>query len=100
MTQTPTRPTARRRPTMVDVARRAGVSLKTVSRVINDAPCGAGADRPGARLRRRAGLPPHRLARTLRSRQLNATVGLLIEEIANPFYSDRRPCHRRCRAGE
>ena len=35
---TPRRGTERQRPTMVDVARRAGVSLKTVSRVVNNAP--------------------------------------------------------------
>lgn len=73
---------------MVDVARHAGVSLKTVSRVINKAPhvqqslvdrVLTSADELGFRR--------NRLASTLRSGQLTATVGLLIEEIANPFYA-------------
>ncbi|WP_442934922.1 LacI family DNA-binding transcriptional regulator [Micromonospora sp. CPCC 205558] len=87
MTQTPTRPTARRRPTMVDVARRADVSLKTVSRVVNDEPVGQ--ELVGRVLAAIAELGFRRndIARNLRSRQLNATVGLLIEEIANPFYA-------------
>ncbi len=77
-----------RRPTMVDVARHAGVSLKTVSRVINNAPhvqqalvdrVLSSADELGFRR--------NRLASTLRSGQLTATIGLLIEEIANPFYA-------------
>jgi LacI family transcriptional regulator len=73
---------------MVDVARHAGVSLKTVSRVINKAPhvqqalvdrVLTSADELGFRR--------NRLASTLRSGQLTATIGLLIEEIANPFYA-------------
>ncbi|MEU8185338.1 LacI family DNA-binding transcriptional regulator [Micromonospora sp. NPDC049044] len=87
MTQTPARPTTRRRPTMVDVARHAGVSLKTVSRVVNDEPVGQ--ELVGRVLAAIAELGFRRndIARNLRSRQLNATVGLLIEEIANPFYA-------------
>jgi LacI family transcriptional regulator len=82
------RETPSRRPTMVDVARRAGVSLKTVSRVINNAPhvqqklvdrVLSSADELGFRR--------NRLASTLRSGQLTSTIGLLIEEIANPFYA-------------
>jgi LacI family transcriptional regulator len=73
---------------MVDVAQHAGVSLKTVSRVINQAPhvqqalvdrVMTSADELGFRR--------NRLASTLRSGQLTATIGLLIEEIANPFYA-------------
>ncbi|MEH1168728.1 LacI family DNA-binding transcriptional regulator [Micromonospora sp. CPCC 205539] len=72
---------------MVDVARLAGVSLKTVSRVVNDEPVGQ--DLVGRVLAAIAELGFRRndIARNLRSRQLNATVGLLIEEIANPFYA-------------
>jgi LacI family transcriptional regulator len=73
---------------MVDVARVAGVSLKTVSRVINEAPhvqphmvdrvLGA-AEQLGYR---RNGI-----AHTLRSGRTTATIGLVIEDMANPFYS-------------
>ncbi|MBQ1012862.1 LacI family DNA-binding transcriptional regulator, partial [Micromonospora sp. M51] len=72
---------------MVDVARRADVSLKTVSRVVNDEPVGQ--ELVGRVLAAIAELGFRRndIARNLRSRQLNATVGLLIEEIANPFYA-------------
>ncbi len=73
---------------MVDVARHAGVSLKTVSRVINDAPHVQQAliDKVQASAAE-LGFRPNRLASTLRSGQSTATIGLLIEEIANPFYS-------------
>jgi LacI family transcriptional regulator len=73
---------------MVDVAQRAGVSLKTVSRVVNNEPAVAPelVDRVLAaiaelRFRR------NDIARNLRSTRANATIGLLIEEIANPFYA-------------
>ena len=87
MTQTPTRPTVRRRPTMVDVARRADVSLKTVSRVVNDEPVGQELVNRVLAAIAELGFRRNDIARNLRSRQLNATVGLLIEEIANPFYA-------------
>jgi LacI family transcriptional regulator len=73
---------------MVDVARRAGVSVKTVSRVVNGAPNVAAdlADRVLAAVAE-LGFRRNGLASTLRSGQATATVGLIIEEIANPFYS-------------
>ncbi|MGH2662677.1 MAG: LacI family DNA-binding transcriptional regulator [Actinomycetota bacterium] len=73
---------------MVDVARAAGVSLKTVSRVVNDEP-GVGAER-AARVREviaALGYRPNDLARSLRRRQRAATAGLVIEDVRNPFYS-------------
>jgi LacI family transcriptional regulator len=77
-----------RRPTMVDVARHAGVSIKTVSRVINNEP------NVQQQLVERVlasvaelGFRRNHLARTLRSGQSTATVGLIIEDLANPFYS-------------
>lgn len=73
---------------MVDVAQRAGVSLKTVSRVINNSPH-VQQDLVDRVLESVAALGFRRNhnASTLRSGQPTATIGLLIEEIANPFYS-------------
>src|SRR5690242_7464799 len=83
-----TRQAAPRRPTMVDVAKRAGVSLKTVSRVVNNEPAVA-QELVGRVMAAIAELGFRRndIARNLRSPSVNATVGLLIEEIANPFYA-------------
>ncbi len=73
---------------MVDVARHAGVSLKTVSRVVNNEPAVAAplVDRVLAAIAE-LGFRRNDIARNLRSGQVSATVGLLIEEIANPFYA-------------
>src|SRR5215468_1368451 len=77
-----------RRPTMVDVAKHAGVSLKTVSRVVNNEPVVGRelVDRVLAAISE-LGFRRNDIARNLRSPRVNATVGLLIEEIANPFYA-------------
>jgi LacI family transcriptional regulator, galactose operon repressor len=82
------RPAAARRPTMVDVARLAGVSVKTVSRVVNNAPHVQQdlVDRVLAAVGE-LGFRRNGLAGTLRSGRTTATIGLIIEEIANPFYS-------------
>ena len=76
------------RPTMRDVAVQAGVSLKTVSRVINEeAGVAPGtADRVGAAIAA-LGFQRNDLARTLRQGRSSATLGLVIEDVANPFYS-------------
>jgi LacI family transcriptional regulator len=76
------------RATMVDVARAAGVSLKTVSRVINREP----GVRPGTVekvLAASAALRYERndLAASLRHGARSFTLGLVIEDVANPFYS-------------
>jgi len=73
---------------MEDVARAAAVSLKTVSRVVNGEPrvTPATADRV-----RRAivelGFRRNDMARALRRGQVSKTLGLVIEDVANPFYS-------------
>jgi LacI family transcriptional regulator len=78
----------RPRPTMRDVAERAGVSLKTVSRVINDEAGVAQhtADRVGEAIAE-LGFQRNDLARSLRQGRSSATIGLVIEDIGNPFYS-------------
>jgi LacI family transcriptional regulator len=73
---------------MRDVAERAGVSLKTVSRVIN-AEAGvatATAERVGAAIAA-LGFQRNDLARSLRHGLSSSTLGLVIEDVANPFYS-------------
>lgn len=73
---------------MADVAREAEVSLKTVSRVVN----GVSTVDPemAARVRAavvRLGFRRNSMARDLRTRSTSATIGLLIEDLANPFYA-------------
>jgi LacI family transcriptional regulator len=76
------------RPTMRDVASRAGVSLKTVSRVINGEPgvAVATAARVGDAIDE-LGFQRNDLARSLRQGVSSSTLGLVIEDVANPFYS-------------
>src|SRR5215213_6179240 len=76
------------KPTMRDVAHTAGVSLKTVSRVIN-AEAGV-APTTAARVAEAIdvlGFERNDLARTLRQGGSSATLGLVIEDLANPFYA-------------
>ncbi|MBD0738106.1 LacI family transcriptional regulator [Streptomyces sp. CBMA29] len=73
---------------MTDVAREADVSLKTVSRVVN----GVSTVDPEMAERVRAavvrlGFRRNNMARDLRTQSTSATVGLLIEDLANPFYA-------------
>jgi LacI family transcriptional regulator len=75
------------RPTIRDVAAAAGVSFKTVSRVVN----GEAGVRPETAARVRTaidelGFSPNELASGLRHRRAGA-LGLVIEDVGNPFYS-------------
>ncbi|MGW8351558.1 LacI family DNA-binding transcriptional regulator [Streptomyces wedmorensis] len=74
------------RPTMKDVAARAGVGLKTVSRVVNGEP---GVTPDTERRVREAieilGFRRNDSARVLRKGR-TATVGLVLEDLADPFY--------------
>jgi LacI family transcriptional regulator len=76
------------RPTMRHVADKAGVSLKTVSRVINEEPGVASgtADRVNAAVAL-LGFRRNDLARSLKKGTTSSTLGLVIEDVANPFYS-------------
>ena len=76
------------RPTMTDVAVAAGVSLKTVSRVVNAEPGVA----PETSVRvheaiERLGFRRNYVARALRRGQHFRMLGLVIGDVANPFYS-------------
>ena len=73
---------------MVDVARAAEVSLKTVSRVFNNEP--GVTPQTADRVRHAIALLDFRrndMARGLRQGSTSRTLGLLIEDVANPFYS-------------
>lgn len=75
------------RPTMADVARHAGVALKTVSRVVNDEPGVSPA--MAARVTSAInvlGFRRNESAANLR-RGRTATLGLVVEDIADPFYA-------------
>jgi LacI family transcriptional regulator len=73
---------------MRDVAETAGVSLKTVSRVINAEPgvAAATAERVTAAIGA-LGFQRNDLARSLRQGLSSSTLGLVIEDVTNPFYS-------------
>jgi LacI family transcriptional regulator len=77
------------RPTIADVARLAGVSKSTVSRVLNE---NMHYMRPETRERvaqaiTQLGYNPSSVARSLISKRTHA-VGLLVSDVSNPFYSD------------
>jgi LacI family transcriptional regulator len=77
------------RPTMRDVAAAAGVSLMTVSRVVNGEP--GVQPETAARVERairRLGYQRNDMARQLRSKgQLTHTIGVLVDDLANPFFA-------------
>lgn len=77
----------KQRPTISDVARLAGVSISTVSRVVNDtAPV---SDEVGIRVRSAIdtlSYTPHAAARNLAVRRTN-TIGLLLPELSSSFFS-------------
>jgi LacI family transcriptional regulator len=74
-------------PTLLDVARRAGVSPMTVSRVVN----GSSSVSPETRARvelalSETGYLPNTLARGLRARRTD-TIALLLPDMTNPFFT-------------
>jgi LacI family transcriptional regulator len=76
------------RPTLVQVARLAGVSLKTASRVLNDEPYVSAAT--AAKVQAAAeelGFRLNVIARELRAGARSSIVGLIISDLANPFYA-------------
>jgi LacI family transcriptional regulator len=77
------------RATVADVARLAGVSIKTASRALNDHPSVKGSTRArvlqaSSALRFR----PNAMARELRRGGRASTVAFVIGDLANPFYSE------------
>ncbi|SFP31391.1 LacI family transcriptional regulator [Amycolatopsis arida] len=74
---------------MSDVAKLAGVSIKTVSRVVNDEPAvhPETAERVIAAIEQ-LGFRRNVGARNLRRGSSTGTVGLIVEDVGNPFYSE------------
>jgi LacI family transcriptional regulator len=79
---------AGRAPTLHDIALHAGVSIRTVSRVVNERP-GPAADTRARVLRsiEQLGYRPNLLARGLVTRQSN-TLGLVATYLIDPFFSE------------
>src|SRR5690554_4631737 len=77
----------RDRPTMIDVAADAGVSLKTVSRVLNNVPTvdPALVERVYASIEK-LGFRRNALAASLRAGSTD-TIGLLTADLSNAFYT-------------
>ncbi|MGC9521942.1 MAG: LacI family DNA-binding transcriptional regulator [Anaerolineae bacterium] len=74
--------------TMQDVAERAGVSIRTVSRVVNKSEELSEETRQRVQAAiKQLGYRPSRLARALVT-QHSDTIGLLIPDITNPFFSE------------
>ncbi|TDT74659.1 LacI family transcriptional regulator [Arthrobacter sp. AG258] len=72
---------------LIDVARLAGVSTKTASRAFADDAKVSAATREAVREAAvRLGFRPNLLAKNLRTGALPRTVGLVIGDLANPFY--------------
>jgi DNA-binding LacI/PurR family transcriptional regulator len=78
----------KRRPTIVDIAKRAGVAPMTVSRVINESGYVSGEAREKVeRAVKELNYHPNGLARSLK-RQRTHVVGILLPDIANPFSAE------------
>lgn len=75
--------------TIGEVARRAGVSIATVSRVLNDVPGQVSPDTRERVLQVVADLDysPNALARSLHQRRTH-TVGLILPDMTNPYYAE------------
>jgi LacI family transcriptional regulator len=91
-----------RQPTMRDVARLAGVSPATVSRVVNNERyIRAGTRERVERAIAELGFHRNEIARMLRPGQAGNTIALVIEDLANPFWSaitrGAEETARRCR---
>ena len=77
----------KKRPTVADVARLTGVSMMTVSRVMNDMPGVSEATRQRIReTAQQIGFRPSQIARGLATRH-SATIGLVMPDVSNPFFA-------------
>lgn len=78
----------RKRPTMRDVAERAGVSVATVSRVINDnGPISRPVHKAVSEAIRQIGFRPNAIGRRLKTARTK-TLGVLVPSLKNPIFAD------------
>ena len=86
---TPAQPApTRRRATLKDVARAAGVSQSTTSRALSGEGYVAAAVRDRVRVTaEQLGYVPHAMARSLR-KQVSGSVGVVVSDLRNTFYAD------------
>lgn len=77
----------KKRPTINDVARIAGVSMMSVSRAVNNKPgLGEETRQKILRIADEIGYRPNQIARSLAT-QHTSTIGLMIPDVANPFFA-------------
>lgn len=82
------KPVARRSPTMIDIARAAGVSKSTVSLVLRDSPLVKGETRQRVeQAMQRLGYVYNRGAASLRAASSDF-VGMVISDLTNPFFAE------------
>lgn len=75
-------------PTLGDVAKLAGVSKSTVSRVLNDSPkISEVTKRRVLKIAKNLRYEPNIIARSLSMKKTN-TIGVILEDILNPFFSE------------
>jgi LacI family transcriptional regulator len=75
-------------PTLVDVAREAGVSLKTASRVLNSSKNVSPEKAKKIRdVMEKLGYQPNELARGLKAKR-SAAIGMIVPNLADPFYAN------------
>ncbi|MGW0801499.1 LacI family DNA-binding transcriptional regulator [Nonomuraea sp. NPDC002799] len=80
--------TNRSRPTVRDVASAAGVSAMTVSRVLNRSPLVAPETADRVReVMEQIGFRLNQSARNLRQGRTTTMIGLVVDDVANPFYA-------------
>ena len=72
--------------TLADVAREAGVSLKTASRVLNRTPVAPATARRVRAVMSRLNYRPNEFARRLRTGR-SAVIGMVVPNLADPFYA-------------
>src|SRR5699024_10091246 len=76
------------KPTIYDVAEKAGVSIATVSKVINNTgKIGDKTKKRVSRVMKEINYQPSMVASALTGKRTN-TIGLLIPDIANPFFAE------------
>ncbi len=85
MSEVKTRPERNSRATIVDVARKAGVSIGTVSRVLNKAPTRPETLQRVMRAVEELAYVPNHAAQSLK-RQAVEQIGIVVPDIANPVY--------------